>query len=53
MSALPLALGDNLGSKPLSYIRHTLAQVIGLHVLKVFDCRRGKRNLCLFSHGIT
>ncbi len=32
-----LDLGDDLSSKPLSHIRHAFAQVIGLHVIKVFD----------------
>ena len=36
--AQPLDLGDNLSNKPLSHIRHAFARIIGLHVLKVFDC---------------
>ena len=36
--AQPLDLIDNLGNEPLSYLRHAFAQVIGLHVLKVFNC---------------
>ncbi len=36
--AQPLDLGNDLSSKPLSHIRRTVAQVKGLHVLKVFNC---------------
>ena len=43
MRAQPLDLGDNLGSKPPSHIRHAFTRVIGLHVLKVLDRRFSKR----------
>jgi len=38
MRAKPLNLAHNLSNKPVPYIRHAFARVIGLHVLKVFDC---------------
>ncbi len=35
--AQPLNLGNDLGNKPLSHIRHAFARVVGQHVLKVFE----------------
>jgi hypothetical protein len=51
MRSKPLNRAHDPGNKPFPGIRRAFSRVIVLQVLKVLDCRRGKRYPCLFRHG--